>query len=214
MLFHSDDDDDTGTVFRDVIFLLMITFVILFLIAVLHINPVAEPVKEDIKPPGNVIVNIFWEDGKNIDVDLWMQGPDDARPVGYSNRAGGTFNLLRDDLGATNDKTRKNFENGYSRGLPEGEYVINVHMFSHKEFKKEWPVNVEIVVTVMDPDEGKSSAYEVASAVIPLTKPGDEVTAVRFKINGRKQVIPESISQIQKKLRSRSNDFSNAGYPY
>ena len=197
-------NDDSGTVFRDVIFLLMITFVILFLIAVLHINPIADPKEEQIAPPGNVIVNIFWEDGLNIDVDLWVLGPEDDRPVGYSNRAGETFNLLRDDLGSTNDITERNFENAYTRGLPEGEYIINVHMFAHKERKKVWPVMVEVVVTVMETTEGKSSANEVAVATIPLTRYGEEVTAVRFKIDKNHKVIQESINQIQKKLRGSS----------
>jgi hypothetical protein len=195
--------DDTGTVFRDVIFLLMITFVILFLVAAMHINPITEPAEDTITPPGNVIVNIFWEDNVNIDVDLWVQGPDDKRPVGYSNRAGGTFNLLRDDLGNINDITERNFENAYTRGLPAGEYIINVHMFSHKEKVKDWPVMIEVVVTVME-GEDKGSANDVAVATIPLTKDGEEITAVRFKIDKDRKVIEESINQVQKKLRGSS----------
>ena len=180
----------------------MITFIILFLIAAMHINPIIDREEEEtIDPPGNVIVNIFWEDGLNIDVDLWVLGPDDDRPVGYSNRAGGTFNLLRDDLGSTNDITRRNFENAYTRGLPKGEYIINVHMFAHKEAHKEWPVMVEVVVTVMEATEGKSSINEVAVAMIPLTKHGEEITAVRFKIDKNHKVIQESINQVQQKLR-------------
>ncbi len=197
-------NDDSGTTFRDVIFILMITFIILFLIAVMHINPIAKPKEEQITPPGNVIVNIFWEDGLNIDVDLWVLGPEDDRPVGYSNRAGGTFNLLRDDLGSTNDITERNFENAYTRGLPEGEYIINVHMFSNKEKEKNWPVNVEVVVTVMETNQDKSSPNEVAVAMIPLSRNGEELTAVRFKIDKNHKVIQESINQVQKKLRGSS----------
>ncbi len=197
-------NDDSGTTFRDVIFILMITFIILFLIAVMHINPIAKPKEEQITPPGNVIVNIFWEDGLNIDVDLWVLGPEDDRPVGYSNRAGGTFNLLRDDLGSTNDITERNFENAYTRGLPEGEYIINVHMFANKEKEKNWPVEVEIVVTVMETNQDKSSPNEVAVAMIPLARNGEELTAVRFKIDKNHKVIQESINQVQKKLRGSS----------
>lgn len=170
----------------------------------MHINPIAEPKEEQISPPGNVIVNIFWEDGLNIDVDLWVLGPEDARPVGYSNRAGETFNLLRDDLGSINDITTRNFENAYTRGLPEGEYIINVHMFAHKEKNKKWPVEVEVVVTVMEAENGKSSVRDVATAIIPLTRHGEEITAVRFKIDKNHKVIQESINQIQKKLRGSS----------
>ena len=176
----------------------------MFLIAALHINPIAEEKEEDaaIAPPGNVIVNIFWPDGKNIDVDLWVKGPDDDRPVGYSNRAGETFNLLRDDLGNVNDITQRNFENAYTRGLPEGEYIINVHMFSHKERVKEWPVEVEVVVTVMSPDQDKGSPKEIANVKVFLTRNGEEITAVRFKIDENNKVVPDSINQVQKKLHN------------
>ncbi len=202
MKFLLSENDDSGTTFRDVIFIMMIVFIILFLIAAMHINSPVELEKEEmIEPPGNVIVNIFWEDGLNIDVDLWVLGPEDDRPVGYSNRAGGTFNLLRDDLGSINDITERNFENAYTRGLPKGEYIINVHMFANKEREKNWPVNVEVVVTVMETSQDKSSANEVAVAMIPLSRNGEELTAVRFKIDKNHKVIQESINQVQKKLR-------------
>lgn len=204
MKFLLSENDDSGTTFRDVIFIMMIVFIILFLIAAMHINPIAQPKEEQITPPGNVIVNIFWEDGLNIDVDLWVLGPEDDRPVGYSNRAGGTFNLLRDDLGSINDITKRNFENAYTRGLPKGEYIINVHMFANKEREKNWPVEVEVVVTVMETNQDKSSPNEVAVAIIPLSRNGEELTAVRFKIDKNHKVIQESINQIQIKLRGSS----------
>jgi hypothetical protein len=39
------------------------------------------------------------------------------------------FNLLRDDLGKAQDLTDNNYEVACSRGLPPGEYVVNVHMY-------------------------------------------------------------------------------------
>jgi len=192
--------DDTGTIFRDVIFLMMITFVILFLIAVLHINPVAEPKEEEMSPPGNIVVNIFWEDEINVDVDLWVKGPKDIKPVGYSNRAGRTFNLLRDDLGTTNDDTEMNFENVYSRGIPDGEYIINVHMYSNKQRPQVWPVTVKIIVTLMNPENSKNAKTEIFIGDVNLSKHSEEITAVRFKIKNKK-VVPESVNSIQLDLK-------------
>lgn len=194
-------NDDTGTVFRDVIFLMMITFVILFLVAVLHINPEADPNEDTETPPGNVIVNIFWEDTINVDVDLWVLGPKDSRPVGYSNRAGRTFNLLRDDLGTVNDDTNMNFENAYSRGIPDGEYIINVHMFANKERPYKWPITVKVIVTIMDPENSKNAKTEVFVGDVDLTRHSDEVTAIRFKTKNKK-VVPESTNSILKRLRT------------
>lgn len=195
------NDDDTGTIFRDVIFLLMFTFVVLFLIAVMHINPDANKKPEETSPPGNVVVNVFWENGKNIDVDLWVMGPKDRTPVGYSNRAGKTFNLLRDDLGTYNDETGLNYENAYSRGIPDGEYIINVHMFQNKELKKVWPVEVYVEVSIMAPENSKNAKTVVYSGKVKLERQNDEVTVVRFNIKN-KQLVKGSINQIQKKLRT------------
>ena len=39
--------------------------------------------------------------------DLWVQAPGDL-PIGYSNKSGGVFNLLRDDLGKAKDMTDGN----------------------------------------------------------------------------------------------------------
>ena len=195
------NNDDTGIVFRDTVFLMMIVFVVLFLIAVFHINPDAKKHEEETVPPGNIIVNIFWEDGKNIDVDLWMKGPGDKLAVGYSNRAGRTFNLLRDDLGMVNDDTDMNFENGYTRGLPDGNYIINVHMYANKEVPPVFPVNVKVVVSMMGPAAGKSSKTEIFFGEIPLHHNNEEVTVVQFQIKN-KQLVKGSVNSIQQKIRN------------
>ena len=50
------------------------------------------------------------------------KAPDDI-PVGYSNKGGLFFNLLRDDLGKYKDNSPINYEVSYSRGISEG----NIH---------------------------------------------------------------------------------------
>ena len=61
-------------------------------------------------------------------VDLWVKAPDDI-PVGYSNRGGLFFNLLRDDLGVYKDPTPINYEVAYSRGINPGEHIVNLHLY-------------------------------------------------------------------------------------
>ena len=70
------------------------------------------------QPPGNVMVEARWPDQLDTDVDLWVQAPGDV-PVGYSNKGGAVFNLLRDDLGRRG-RDRLNYEVSYSRGMPAG----------------------------------------------------------------------------------------------
>ena len=70
----------------------------------------------DRPPPGNVMVEANWPPGMDSDVDLWVQAPGDV-PVGYSNKGGAVFNLLRDDLGQQLDLSGLNYESSYSRGV-------------------------------------------------------------------------------------------------
>jgi hypothetical protein len=80
-------------------------FVLMTVLMMTVMNPPAKSSEADGVPaPGNVIIEAQWPDKLDADVDLWVQGPGD-RPVGYSNKSGRLFNLLRDDLGRTQDMT-------------------------------------------------------------------------------------------------------------
>src|SRR5688572_5701866 len=81
----------------------------------------------------------------DADVDLWVQAPGDV-PVGYSNKSGRIFNLLRDDLGRAQDITDYNYEVAYTRRMPGGEYVVNLHMYRGRSVS--YPVGVKIVASV------------------------------------------------------------------
>ena len=123
--FESFDGGDAGeTVFRDVIFLGLAGFVAIVLVLLPHLAKPGEQAAKDSLPPGQVIVETRWADDRDADVDLWVQAPGDV-PVGYSNKGGAAFNLLRDDLGNRVDATEMNYEIAYSRGILPGEYTVN-----------------------------------------------------------------------------------------
>lgn len=168
----------------------------MWLIAIFHINPVAETKEKVMEPPGSVLVNIFWQDGLDTDVDLWVKGPKDKRGIGYSNKSGVNFNLLRDDLGNISDVTDLNFENAYTRGISPGEYIINVHMFANRT--SVWPIKVKILVTLKSPTTGKIK--DIGSVEIELRKNGEEITAIRFTLDEEGNV--SNVNNIMKKLRS------------
>jgi hypothetical protein len=111
---HSIEGDDDATVFRDVILLALLGFVTIVVLLLPHLNP---PTKEEQASPaaGNLIVEVRWADQIDADVDLWVEAPGDEA-VGYSNKGGHIFNLLRDDLGHKGDITGLNYEMAFSRG--------------------------------------------------------------------------------------------------
>src|SRR6266702_2141726 len=139
-------DEETLTVWLDTALLMLGGFVLMTMLMMTVMNPPAKASETDgVTAPGNVIVEIQWPDKLDADVDLWVQAPGDV-PVGYSNKSGRVFNLLRDALGQAQDMTDLNYEIAYSRGTPAGEYIVNVHMY--RGIGVTYPIPVKVNITV------------------------------------------------------------------
>ena len=182
------------TVGLDMMMLLMLGFVAM----VVFLWPFVNPPKEDDKaePPGNVIVAITWPEG-DIDVDMWITGPGEKAPVGYSNKSGALFNLLRDDLGNRPDATPMNYENAYSRGIVAGEYVVNVHCYRCAVLPQK--VSVEISLNTGKPGKGMTP---IATTSLTLTANGQEKTALRFRLDKDGKLVPGSMNNVFRPLRA------------
>lgn len=193
------DDDDNGTVFRDVITLALCGFVAIVVLLLPHINSkVTAKESESAQQPGNVMVELRWPDEVDADIDLWVQAPGDI-PVGYSNKGGAYFNLLRDDLGKQLDATDLNYEVAYSRGIPAGEYAVNVHAY---RYAGPYPVPVRVVVSVRA--DNTSDSRQLLATKLELKRDGQELTAFRFRLNAKGELDEESVHNIYKPLRSGS----------
>ena len=194
-----DDGDDGGsTVFRDVIMLALVGFVALVIIMLPHIQPPGAESTGEVTAPGNVIVEVRWPDEVDADVDLWVQAPGDL-PVGYSNKGGAVFNLLRDDLGKRADVTGLNYETSYSRGIPPGEYTVNLHLYRNPS--QTYPVQVTVVTSVKR-DTAERAEQLLASKVL-LLRDGDETTVYRFRLTEEGDLVAGSVHSLFKELRSR-----------
>ena len=172
----------------------LLGFVAIVVILLPHLNP-PQAGEEQTVPPGNVIVTIDWPDGWATDVDLWVQAPGE-RPVGYSNLGGRTFNLLRDDRGTYRDDTGQNREQAMSRGIPVGQYVVNLHLYSNTE--RTFPVPVGIEVVVISPS---GRVKRILQGQETLTSLGQELTVWRFRLDGDGNL--GAVNTIQTPLRSR-----------
>ena len=196
--FDDGDLDDSDTVFRDVITLALSGFVAAVILLLPHLNPRVEAKQTD-SPPGNVIVEVTWPPQIDADVDLWVEAPGD-RPVGYSNKGGKIFNLLRDDLGRFADITDINYEVAYSRGVVAGEYAVNVHLYRNGDGI--YPVPVTVVASVKSPDG--QTTKRIALTKLELTRLGEEITAFRFSLDQGGRIAAGSLHNLQKPLRSAS----------
>ncbi len=190
-------DEDTFVLWTDNALLLLGGFILLFAIALAMVaKPTPEIKDPGIQAPGNVIVEIRWPDGIDADVDLWLLAPGDV-PVGYSNQSGHVFNLLRDDLGKVNDPDTLNYETAFSRGIPAGEYVVNLHLF--RATPALLPLRVQFVISIKT--DSDKSAKRVLIGEQTLIKNGEEVTAVRFTIDSNKALVNGSENHIFRKVR-------------
>ena len=191
-------DEETLTVWLDTALLMLGGFILMTVLMLSVVNPPAksaETVGE--QSPGNVIIEAQWGDKLDADVDLWVEAPGD-KPVGYSNKSGRVFNLLRDDLGKTQDITDLNYEIAYSRGMPAGEYVANVHMY--RGVGVTYPVTVKLVARLQA--GGDKSSEQLLTATVQLRHENDQVTAFRFRLDDHGQLLAGSVNSVYKELRT------------
>ncbi|MFL5334538.1 MAG: hypothetical protein ACJ8H8_15435 [Geminicoccaceae bacterium] len=197
-LLDDEAGDDSDIVFRDLILLMLTGFVTVAVLMLAHINPKAQAaVTRDAAAPGNVMVEINWPPDLDSDVDLWVEAPGDV-PVGYSNKGGAVFNLLRDDLGQQLDLSGLNYESAYSRGIVPGEYTVNVHLYRNRAATTLVPVTVVVSTKANAGDPSR----QVLMSKVELDHEGQERTVFRFKLTEAGQVVAGSVNSLQRPLRS------------
>jgi len=182
--------------FRDMLFLLVFAYLVIGAVALAHIAKKDDDQSKGQTPPGNVIVEMFWDKDTDADVDLWVQGPGDV-PVGYSNKSGMIFNLVRDDLGKGGDPNSMNYEVSYGRGHWSGEYVVNAMLFRSRDNK--YPVPVQIKVSLQN---RQGEVHQALQSNVELRFEGQETTAFRFRIDEKGEFIADSMNRIHKDLRA------------
>ncbi len=187
-----------GTVFRDVVLLALAGFVAIVLLLLPHVNPPGVADEATDEPPGNVIVELFWTDSRDVDIDLWVAAPND-QVVGYSNRGAVYFNLLRDDLGTYRDATPINYEVAYSRGISPGEHIVNLHLY-RLDAAQNGPIEAKVMVTTVGPETGVRE--QIIERDLTLTTEGEEVTVFRFSLNDDGQLTPGSVNARPAALRA------------
>ena len=117
---------------------------------------------------------------------------------GYSNKGGRIFNLLRDDLGKFRDVSDINYEVAYSRGVVAGEYTVNVHLYRNKS--SVIPIPVKIVAS--SKKSSGAGLKRLVSTDVNLSYTGEEITAIRFKLDRAGDLVGGSVHSVQKPLRA------------
>lgn len=193
--FHS------NTAFLDILFNTLLGFVALFFLAFVQMNPKEEENKKNIESKAEFVITFTWNSEHDDDVDAYVEDPQ-GHLVMFKRREDGLMHLDRDDLGHRNDiiqsgeetiQYAENQEIVTIRGIIEGEYTVNAHMYLKKH------PNVTTVKITLE----KLRPYKkIIEREIVLEKLGDEKTAFRFKLNKTGDVL--ETNELGKKLTTSS----------
>ena len=185
----------------DVFFNFMAILLVGLAILMLFINDPQDKDKDDsVEPIGTMMIEMFWPDEPHVDMDLWVQAPDDS-PVGFSRKTGIQFDLLRDDLGRNNDLAERNYEIMIGKDIVPGKYYVNVDWYPtgasnvreghgpgisvrHTE-----PIKVRVVVSLTL--KGKIAKQIVARTY--TVRMLEEVNMFNFEITEEFDIDPDSV---------------------
>ncbi|MHA1599460.1 MAG: hypothetical protein ACTSW2_01440, partial [Alphaproteobacteria bacterium] len=103
------------------------------------------------------------------------------------------------DLGGQSDVTDINYEVSYSRGVPTGEYTVNVHLY--RDMSGRLPIQVTLAVSVKT--KPQVAAKRILTTKLELQHQGQEITAFRFTLDEDGKLVPGSVHDLPKPLRSK-----------
>ena len=186
--------------FNDIVLLLSAGFVVLFIMALIYVNPVAKIA--NIKKPITALITVTWPDESAADVDIWVMSPD-GTITNYmvKNPKQSPISLDRDDLGSSNDTffvdgepvvLRKNYETVSFRFMQPGDYVSTIHYYNNiSELEDGAIIPVNVRLESFDPSY--KLKYETKTPIM-LSYIKQEVIAVRWSVDHKGNIYNVSTS--------------------
>ena len=192
--------------FTDLLFNILVGFAFLFIIAFLLIKP--ESKKKDFDRNAEFVVVMEWDKEAKGDIDLYVEDPLQAK-CSFRQTVANFMHLDKDDLGSVNDTVvnadgtistvKINREVITIRGIIAGEYIINAHYYSERDYSN---IDNRVEMGSM-PRKTKSKEVTVKielHKVNPYTilwagekkfrGKGQEETFVRFRLDKDGEVLP------------------------
>ena len=169
----------------DVCINLVFVFAVLLKLSLLAINvQSAESTQKRLKSNALFLIKVVWPGECDDDVDTYVSDPL-SHLVFFKRLQDGLMNLDRDDTGSNNNmitlpdgrvvKSAYNEEQVEIRGIIEGEYIVNVHMY-----RKATPIPTKVIVTLYKVAEGED--VQIHERVLTLAQQRLEETAFRFTL--------------------------------
>jgi hypothetical protein len=177
-----------NTSFLDLLFNFLLATVILLVIAVSFI--ITEQNKADIEMNAEFVITLEWDGEQNNDVDIWIEDPYE-KVLWYRNRETGVMHNDRDDKGHIDDVykdgriIRINQEIVTFRGILEGDWTINVHLYrvGNKDLDK-LPTDVTVTMIKLNP-----RASIVFKKEYEMVDHWDQITVARFYMTESGEIL-------------------------
>ena len=189
-------ESNNGDAFTDLLFNALLGFAFMFFISFALIQKPQDGGKIDNK--AEFIISAEWKDGNPDDIDLIVEDPE-GNIVYFQSQQAGLMHLDRDDRGALGDRividgiemaNPNNQEVVTIRGYMQGEYVVNLLYYKSHGPR---PIIVKVKVEKINP-----KLELIYFNDFFLKKTGDEITALRFTLDDKGNVL--DINQLQKPL--------------
>jgi hypothetical protein len=185
-----------------VLFDMMITFAALIFSIFICISLLPHKETDDSSMAGQICVELYWDNNRNIDLDLWAADPADPKnSIGYSNMHGIGMDLMRDVIGFAYNPEHVNMEIACGNKLYPGEYTFDVNYYSNHEHSKDElnsgadaSIDATMIVRIKD----KNNYSKQMRTTYHLTHEGQDKTMFNFKIDNNGHVIQESINSRDK----------------
>ena len=192
--------------FTDLLFNILVGFAFLFIIAFLLIKPEAK--KKDFDRNAEFVVIMEWDKEAKGDIDLYIEDPLGAT-CSFRQTVANFMHLDKDDLGSINDTVvnadgtvstvKINREVITIRGIIAGEYIINAHYYSERDYS-----NIDNRVEMGTSARKKKSKEVTVKVELHKVNPytilwagektfrgkGQEETFVRFRLDKDGEVLP------------------------
>lgn len=190
----------------DVCINLVLVFAVLLRLSIVMAN--AEQQKNHQTTHAAFLVKINWPSESQDDVDLYVSDPLN-QIVYFRQKQIGLMSLDRDDTGREQNmvtlpdgrvvQSQFNEEQVNIRGIVEGEYVVNVHMYRKSD---NLPTKVEVALF----KSGAGGDMEIHKQMVTLTTEREEETAFRFTLTRDGGVV--DVNRLPKHFLDR---LQNAG---
>ena len=185
------------TAYLDLLFNILLLFVVYFIVTILFVNPKVEN-ENNVIAKAEAMITLTWNKESIDDMDLYVEDPL-GNIVYFSDKESGLMHLDRDDLGTSNDSImvagqrieyKENIEIVSIRGWIPGEYIVNVHCYLKRTPE---PTNINVSIEKLNPYISLIYQKDVI-----MTRSSYEATICRFSVDSEGNIT--DINELPKNL--------------